>query len=196
MWLGIKRRREGNQKSEAEWATGPLDVNWKPNSHDFDWLAGLATPADRFRFYSIQPSKKNFFLRRAHVLLCFVVDFIIISDHPFGLSLTTRQRMNTLTSALRSRFLLKNGYSTTASAPPTGFTYLSNFLDKGEQVLLTKAALTHLDNVGSSSARRKLKRLLAAGAVARDEFGFLPEDPCYQFEEVRERKEESAKLHK
>jgi hypothetical protein len=68
--------------------------------------------------------------------------------------------------------------------PPAGFTYIHPFLDKKEQIILTKAALNHLDNVGSSAARRKLKRLLAAGSVTEDELGFLPEDQCYQFEEV------------
>jgi hypothetical protein len=75
----------------------------------------------------------------------------------------------------------------TTVAPPAGFTYIHPFLNKKEQLILTKAALTHLDNVGSSAARRKLKRLLAAGTVTEDELGFLPEDQCYQFEEVSER---------
>ena len=84
--------------------------------------------------------------------------------------------------------------SRSAAAPPTGFTYIYPFLDKKEQLVITKAALNHLDNVGSSAARRKLKRLLAAGTVTEDELGFLPEDQCYQFEEVRDREIETERV--
>ena len=72
---------------------------------------------------------------------------------------------------------------TIVTTPPLGFTYISSFLDKQEQFVLTKAALNHLDGLGTNSARRKLKRALAAG-LTHDQLGFLPEEECYQFEEV------------
>lgn len=90
------------------------------------------------------------------------------------------------------RLISRSIVTSAVVTPPTGFTYIHPFLDKKEQLIITKAALNHLDNVGSSAARRKLKRLLAAGTVTEDELGFLPEDQCYQFEEVREREKESA----
>jgi len=72
---------------------------------------------------------------------------------------------------------------TIVTTPPLGFTYISSFLDKQEQFILTKAALNHLDGLGTNSARRTLKRALAAG-LTHDQLGFLPEEECYQFEEV------------
>lgn len=69
------------------------------------------------------------------------------------------------------------------STAPSGFIYHKHFLNRQEQLLLTEAALAHLDNVGPSATRRKQKRLLASGSIVRDEDGFLPE-ACYEFEEV------------
>ncbi|PVG02975.1 hypothetical protein CPB86DRAFT_772329 [Serendipita vermifera] len=69
-------------------------------------------------------------------------------------------------------------------APPAGFTYFPNFLSRQEQLLLTRAALDHLDNaVASPVTRKRRKRLLATGSVSPDEWGFLPEKECYDFEE-------------
>jgi hypothetical protein len=93
--------------------------------------------------------------------------------------------MFTLSNTVKSRLTAVNYVSRSITTDIPGFTYISPFLDKKEQLILTKAALTHLDNVGSYAARRRLKRLRAAGTVKEDELGFLPEDGCYQFEEVR-----------
>src|ERR1700761_8988948 len=65
---------------------------------------------------------------------------------------------------------------------PGGFTYFPSFLSKNEQHILSRAALAHLDSVGSSAGRRKRKRLLNSG-ILPDEHGFLP-DESYEFEEV------------
>ncbi|KIM32343.1 hypothetical protein M408DRAFT_326942 [Serendipita vermifera MAFF 305830] len=80
------------------------------------------------------------------------------------------------------RTATKRLFSSAAATPPAGFTYISPFLNRHEQVVLTKAALNHLDGLGTHSARRKLKRALSGG-INHDELGFLPEDSCYQFEE-------------
>lgn len=74
-------------------------------------------------------------------------------------------------------------YSRLSTFSLPGFTYLRAFLTLEEQHVLSKAALDHLDTVGTSAARRKHKRLVASG-VLPDENGFLP-DASYEFEEVR-----------
>jgi hypothetical protein len=88
-------------------------------------------------------------------------------------------------SLLRSARAPFSTAPTVLKTPPTGFTYLPAFLSRQEQLALTKAALDHLDNVvGSPVTRKRRKRLLAAGSVSPDEWGFLPEKDCYDFEEV------------
>lgn len=73
-------------------------------------------------------------------------------------------------------------FATRVTTTPGGFTYLPSILSKNEQHILSRAALAHLDNVGSSAGRRKRKRLLNSG-ILPDEHGFLP-DESYEFEEV------------
>jgi hypothetical protein len=73
-------------------------------------------------------------------------------------------------------------YSRLSALSLPGFTYLRAFLTLEEQRVLSKAALDHLDAVGTSTARRKHKRLVASGVLS-DENGFLP-DASYEFEEV------------
>ncbi|KAG8804441.1 hypothetical protein FRC17_005970 [Serendipita sp. 399] len=74
-----------------------------------------------------------------------------------------------------------SGYHTTPVAP-AGFTYLPDFLSKKEQLCLTKAALAHLDNVGPTAARRRQKRMIASLSISTDEYGFLSDESCYEFE--------------
>jgi hypothetical protein len=74
-------------------------------------------------------------------------------------------------------------YSRLGALALPGFTYFRAFLALEEQRILSKAVLDHLDSVGTNTARRKHKRVLASG-VLPDENGFLP-DASYEFEEVR-----------
>jgi hypothetical protein len=73
-------------------------------------------------------------------------------------------------------------YSRLSALSLPGFTYLRAYLTLEEQRVLSRAALDHLDAVGTSAARRKHKRIVASG-VLPDENGFLP-DEGYDFEEV------------
>lgn len=71
-----------------------------------------------------------------------------------------------------------------SSHPPEGFTYIPNFLSTTEQAAILDVALTNLNNVDSSAARRKRKKLLETGSVSRDHFGFLVPEDCYDFQPV------------